>query len=139
MALPGSLKSMKPKLVLSPAQTALAKTPSVYQRCINYNPTWQYFKDSAQAALRSKTCKRVYGQRNFDVEPVFGYLKNVFGMRWAVLRGQAKVEIMLMTMNLSKYWHRKWAQRATGTINRNSVETKSRQITKKSGLSVLIY
>ncbi|QYN52416.1 IS1182 family transposase [Lactobacillus panisapium] len=95
---------------LNAAKTALAKTPSGRQRQLNYNPTWQYFKAQVQAALQSKTGKRIYGQRKIDVEPVFGHLKNVFGMRRVHLRGQAKVEndlgLMLMTMNLKKYWQR---------------------------------
>ncbi|RHW49262.1 hypothetical protein DS834_07980 [Lactobacillus bombicola] len=34
----------------------------------------------------------MYGQRKIDVEPVFGHLKNVFGLRWVHLRGQIKVD-----------------------------------------------
>lgn len=75
---------------LNAAKTALAKTSSGRQ--LNYNPTWQYFKAQVQAALQSKIGKQIYGQRKINVEPVFGQLKNVFGMRRVHLRGQAKVE-----------------------------------------------
>ena len=94
---------------LNAAKTALAKTPSGRQRQLNYNPTWQYFKAQAQAALQNNTGKWIYGQRKIEVELVFGHLKHVFVMRRVHLRGQAKVEndllgLMLMTFNLSKYW-----------------------------------
>ncbi|MCX8721863.1 transposase [Lactobacillus sp. B4015] len=45
------------------------------------------FQSQAQAALQSKTGKRIYGQRKIDVEPVFGHLKHVFGMCQVHLRG----------------------------------------------------
>jgi len=52
--------------------------------------------------------------RKYDVEPVFGHLKNVFGMRRTHLRGKEKVEtdigIAFMMMNLNKYWQRRWME-----------------------------
>nr|WP_238318568.1 transposase [Lactobacillus hamsteri] len=52
--------------------------------------------------------------RKYDVEPIFGHLKNVFGMRRTHLRGKKKVEtdvgIAFVMMNLSKYWNRRWSK-----------------------------
>ncbi|WP_290628228.1 transposase, partial [Lactobacillus sp.] len=49
--------------------------------------------------------------RKTDVEPIFGHMKSIFGMRRTHLRGKKKVEtdvgLMLMMMNLSKYWNRR--------------------------------
>lgn len=66
----------------------------------------------AKAVLQSPEGRHSYSMRKYDVEPVFGHLKNVFGMRRTHLRGKKKVEtdvgIAFMMMNLSKYWHRRW-------------------------------
>ena len=90
----------------------LAKTKSGYQRQVRYNPNWQYLKEKAKAVLQSPEGRHSYSMRKYDVEPVFGHLKNVFGMRRTHLRGKKKVEtdvgIAFMMMNLSKYWHRRW-------------------------------
>ncbi|MBA2914774.1 transposase, partial [Lactobacillus crispatus] len=49
----------------------------------------------------------IYGCRKSDVEPIFGHMKSVSGMRRTHLRGKKKVEtdvgIMFMTINLKKY------------------------------------
>ena len=77
------------------------------QRQIHYNPNWQYLKEKAKETLQSEEGKRIYGCRKSDVEPIFGHMKSVFGMRRTHLRGKKKVEtdvgIMFMTMNLKKY------------------------------------
>ena len=90
----------------------LAKTKSGRQRQVRYNPNWQYLKEKAKAVLQSPEGRHNYSMRKYDVEPVFGHLKNVFGMRRTHLRGKKKVEtdvgIAFMMMNLSKYWHRRW-------------------------------
>ncbi|MDF7683246.1 IS1182 family transposase [Lactobacillus sp. ESL0679] len=90
--------------------TELAKTKSGRQRQIQYNPSWQYLKEKAKQTLQSDEGRRIYGCRKSDVEPVFGHMKSVFGMRRAHLRGKKKVEtdvgLMFMMMNLSKYWSR---------------------------------
>ncbi|MDF7637847.1 IS1182 family transposase [Lactobacillus sp. ESL0791] len=89
----------------------LAKTKSGRQRQVQYNPSWQYFKAKARATLQSEAGRRIYGCRKTDVEPVFGHMKSVFGMRRTHLRGKKKVEtdigLMLLMMNLSKYWNRR--------------------------------
>ncbi|WEV40816.1 IS1182 family transposase [Lactobacillus sp. ESL0681] len=91
--------------------TELAKTKSGRQRQVQYNPNWQYLKEKAKQTLQSSEGKRIYGYRKTDVEPVFGHMKNVFGMRRTHLRGKKKVEtdvgLMFMMMNLSKYWSRR--------------------------------
>ena len=60
--------------------------------------------NAAKTALAKTSSGR---QRKLDVEPIFGHLKNIFGMCQIYLIGQAKVEndlgLMLMTTNLSKY------------------------------------
>ncbi len=89
----------------------LAKTKSGYQRQVRYNPNWQYLKEKAKAILQSREGRHSYNMRKYDVEPVFGHLKNVFGMRRTHLRGKKKVETdvgIAFMMNLSKYWHRRW-------------------------------
>lgn len=51
--------------------------------------------------------------RKYDVEPIFGHLKNVFGMRRTHLRGKKKVETnvgIAFMMNLRKYWNRRWSK-----------------------------
>ena len=96
---------------LTEEQTQLAKTKSGRQRQVQYNPSWQYFKEKAKETLQSTEGKRIYGMRKTDVEPIFGHMKSVFGMRRTHLRGKKKVEtdigLMFMMMNLSKYWNRK--------------------------------
>ena len=97
---------------LTPELEQLAKTKSGRQRQVRYNPNWQYLKEKAKAVLQSPEGRHNYSMRKYDVEPVFGHLKNVFGMRRTHLRGKKKVEtdvgIAFMMMNLSKYWHRRW-------------------------------
>ena len=87
--------------------TQLVKTKTGRQRQIRYNPNWQYLKEKAKETLQSEEGKRIYGCRKSDMEPIFGHMKSVFGMRRTHLRGQKKVEtdvgIMFMTMNLKKY------------------------------------
>ncbi|WP_236692579.1 transposase, partial [Lactobacillus kitasatonis] len=87
--------------------TQLAKTKTGRQRQIRYNPNWQYLKEKAKETLQSEEGKRIYGCRKSDMEPIFGHMKSVFGMRRTHLRGKKKVEtdvgIMFMTMNLKKY------------------------------------
>ncbi|WEV43135.1 IS1182 family transposase [Lactobacillus sp. ESL0684] len=91
--------------------TELAKTKSGRQRQVQYNPNWQYLKAKAKQTLQSSEGKLIYSYRKTDVEPVFGHMKNVFGVRRTHLRGKKKVEtdvgLMFMMMNLSKYWSRR--------------------------------
>lgn len=98
------------KFQLTPELESLAKTKSGRQRQVHYNPNWQLLKSKAKEVLQSEKGKEIYGIRKTDVEPIFGHMKNVFGMRRTHLRGKKKVEtdigIMFMMMNLSKYWTR---------------------------------
>lgn len=98
------------KFQLTPELERLAKTPSGRQRQVRYNPNWQYLKNKQKELLQSKDGKYIYGLRKTDVEPVFGHMKNVFGMRRTHLRGKMKVAtdvgLMFLMMNLSKYWQR---------------------------------
>ena len=81
---------------------------------VRYNPNWQYLKEKAKAVLQSPEGSHIYRMRKYDVEPIFGHLKNVFGMRRTHLRGKKKVEtdvgIAFMMMHLSKYWNRRWSK-----------------------------
>lgn len=49
---------------------------------------------------------KIYSHRKYDVEPVFGRMKSVFGVHRTHLRGQQSVKnelgILLLTMNLTK-------------------------------------
>ena len=110
--------------------TQLAKTKTGRQRQIRYNPNWQYLKEKAKETLQSEEGKRIYGCRKSDVEPIFGHMKSVFGIRRTHLRGKKKVEtdvgIMFMTMNLNKYREKKKVKRSDFHIknkkHRNSLK-----------------
>ena len=110
--------------------TQLAKTKTGRQRQIHYNPNWQYLKEKAKETLQSEEGKRIYGCRKSDVEPIFGHMKSVFGIRRTHLRGKKKVEtdvgIMFMTMNLNKYREKKKVKRSDFHIknkkHRNSLK-----------------
>ena len=75
---------------------------------------WQYLKEKTKEVLQSPEGRHIYSMRKYDVEPIFGHLKNVFGMRRTHLRGKKKVEtdigIAFMMMNLCKYWNRRWSK-----------------------------
>lgn len=84
----------------------LAKTPKGRQRQVAYNPTWDYFKNYVKDLLSSDMGSAIYSHRKYDVEPMFGRMKSIFGVRRTHLRGKQPVEnelgILLMTMNLTK-------------------------------------
>lgn len=84
----------------------LAKTPKGRQRQVAYNPTWDYFKNYVKDLLSSDMGSEIYSHRKYDVEPMFGRMKSIFGVRRTHLRGKQPVEnelgILLMTMNLTK-------------------------------------
>ncbi len=69
------------------------------------------FKRKTKEVLQSDEGKPIYGMRKYDVEPAFGHLKNVFGMRRTHLRGKKKVETdvgIAFMMNINKFWNRRW-------------------------------
>ncbi|RMI58045.1 IS5/IS1182 family transposase, partial [Streptococcus iniae] len=84
----------------------LSKTESGRQKQIHYNPTWNYFKELIKEELHSEDGSRIYAKRKIDVEPVFGRLKSVFGVRRVHVRGnqavQTEVGFLFMSMNLTK-------------------------------------
>ena len=84
----------------------LARTEKGNLKQIQYNPTWNYFKNLVKDELTSKEGARIYAKRKVDVEPVFGRMKGVFGVRRVHVRGQKVVEteigFLLMSMNLTK-------------------------------------
>ncbi|AER19873.1 hypothetical protein A6M16_07620 [Streptococcus suis] len=84
----------------------LARTEKGNLKQIQYNPTWNYFKNLVKEKLTSKEGARIYVKRKVDVEPVFGRMKGVFGVRRVHVRGQKVVEteigFLLMSMNLTK-------------------------------------
>ncbi|WP_228117018.1 transposase [Lactobacillus amylolyticus] len=41
----------------------------------------KYLKEKAKKALQSEEGRRIYGCRKTDVEPIFGHMKNCFGIR----------------------------------------------------------
>ena len=78
------------------------------------------------------------------MEPVFGHLKNVFGMRRTHLRGKKKVEtdvgIAFMMMNLSKYWNRRWSKdQSSLRKNKNNKKKTVKQLKLRVGLIVFWY
>lgn len=90
----------------TPELGQLAKTNSGNQKQIHYNPTWNYFKELLKQTLHSEEGSRIYAKRKIDVEPVFGRLKSVFGVRRVHVRGKQAVAIeigfIFMNMNLTK-------------------------------------
>ena len=129
---------------ITPELERLAKTKSGRQRQVRYNPNWQYLKEKTKEVLQSPEGKHIYSMRKYDVEPVFGHLKNVFGMRRTHLRGKKKVEtdvgIALMMMNLSKYWHRRWSKdRSALCANKNRKKKTVKLLKLRVGLIVFLY
>lgn len=90
----------------TPELEELAKTESGRQKQIHYNLTWNYFKELIKEELHSEEGSRIYAKRKIDVEPVFGRLKSVFGVRRVHVRGnqavQTEVGFLFMSMNLTK-------------------------------------
>lgn len=84
----------------------LARTEKGNLKQIHYNPTWNYFRNLAKEALESEDGARIYAKRKIDIEPVFGRMKGVFGVRRVHVRGRQCVEtelgFLLMSMNLTK-------------------------------------
>ena len=56
--------------------------------------------------MNSEEGSRIYAKRKIDVEPVFGRLKSVFGVRRVHVRGrqavQTEIGSLFMSMNLTK-------------------------------------
>ena len=129
---------------LTPELERLAKTKSGRQRQVRYNPNWQYLKEKAKGVLQSPEGRYIYSKRKYDVEPVFGHLKNVFGMRRTHLRGKKKVEtdvgIAFMMMNLSKYWNRRWSKdQASLRKNKNNKKKTVKQLKLRVSLIVFLH
>lgn len=129
---------------LTPELERLAKTKSGRQRQVRYNPNWQYLKEKAKAVLQSPEGRHIYSMRKYDVEPIFGHLKNVFGMRRTHFRGKKKVEtdigIAFMMMNLSKYWNRRWSKDQFSLFkNKNRQKKTVKQLKLRVGLIVFQY
>ncbi|WP_236743692.1 transposase, partial [Lactobacillus helveticus] len=84
----------------------------------------------------------IYSMRKYDVEPIFGHLKNVFGMRRTHLRGKKKVEtdvgIAFMMMNLSKYWNRRWSKDQF-SLFKNKNREKKRPIKLKLRVELIVF
>src|SRR5699024_11159202 len=98
----------------------------------------------AKGVLQSPEGRYIYSKRKYDVEPVFGHLKNVFGMRRTHLRGKKKVEtdvgIAFMMMNLSKYWNRRCSKDQSYLHkNKNNKKKTVKQLKLRVGLIVFWY
>ena len=67
-------------------------------------------KEKMQQKLRTATGKSLYAARKHIVEPVFGQIKAVRGIRKFLLRGLEKVtaewKLICLTHNLLKIWRR---------------------------------
>ena len=76
-------------------------------RKITVNPSWEYFKASAQEKISNEETGKIYRQRKIDVEPAFGYLKAHLKFTRFSVRGKDKVTneigFALMAVNLRKY------------------------------------
>src|SRR5699024_7383259 len=98
----------------------------------------------AKSVLKSPEVRHIYSMRKYYVEPIFGHLKNVFGMRRTHLRGKKKVEtdigIAFMMMNLSKYWNRRWSKDQFSLFkNKNRQKKTVKQLKLRVGLIVFQY
>ncbi|WP_103662715.1 IS1182 family transposase, partial [Lactobacillus sp. HT06-2] len=126
----------------TPELERLAKTKSGRQRQVRYNPNWQYLKEKAKEVLQSPQGRHIYSMRKYDVEPIFGHLKNVFGMRRTHLRSKKKVEtdvgIAFMMMNLSKYWNRRWSKDQS-SLCKNKKDRKRRSTNSKSRVGLIVF
>lgn len=91
---------------LTPELDKLALTPSGNQRVISVNQVWDYYKSKAKEYLESDSGCQLYAQRKIEVEPVFGQMKRIFGVRRVHVRGKIGVSndigILLMAMNLTR-------------------------------------
>ena len=69
----------------------------------NYN--WEYFKSQINKKLSEPETKNIYSQR-IDVEPVFGFMKAIWGFIRMSVRGLNKVKrelgFVLMALNIRK-------------------------------------
>jgi hypothetical protein len=67
-------------------------------------------KEKMQHKLRTPAGKALYAARKHIVEPVFGQIKGVRGIRKFLLRGLEKVraewQLICLTHNLLKIWRR---------------------------------
>ena len=63
-------------------------------------------RSSFKQTLHSEEGSRIYAKRKIDVEPVFGRLKSVFGVRGVHVRGKQAVSteigFIFISMNLTK-------------------------------------
>ncbi len=128
----------------TPELEQLAKTASGWQRQIRYNPNWNQLKEKAKEVLQSPEGRHIYSMRKYDVEPIFGHLKNVFGIRRTHLRSKKKVEtdigIAFMMMNLSKYWNRRWSKDQSSLFkNKKNKKKTVKQLKLRVGLIVFWY
>ena len=128
----------------TPELEQLAKTASGWQRQIRYNPNWNQLKEKAKEVLQSPEGRHIYSMRKYDVEPIFGHLKNFFGIRRTHLRGKKKVEtdigIAFMMMNLSKYWSRRWSKDQSSLFkNKKNKKKTVKQLKLRVGLIVFWY
>lgn len=128
----------------TPELEQLAKTASGWQRQIRYNPNWNQLKEKAKEVLQSPEGRHIYSMRKYDVEPIFGHLKNVFGICRTHLRGKKKVEtdigIAFMMMNLSKYWNRRWSKDQSSLFkNKKNKKKTVKQLKLRVGLIVFWY
>ena len=94
------------KVQNTPELEHLAKTDSGNQKQIHYNQTWNYFKELLTQTLHSEEGSQIYAKRKIDVEPVFGRLKSVFGVRRVHVRGKqavaTEIAFIFMSMNHTK-------------------------------------
>ena len=81
------------------------------QKALYYNEYYQQLKKIETEKLLSEEGSAIYGQRQIDVEPVFGQIKAILGYTRCNLRGKQKVktdvDLVLMANNLRKYTKRR--------------------------------
>ena len=81
------------------------------QKALYYNEYYQQLKKIETEKLLSEEGSAIYGQRQIDVEPVFGQIKAILGYTRCNLRGKQKVKtdvgLVLMANNLRKYTKRR--------------------------------
>ncbi|KGL06286.1 hypothetical protein MZ90_01245, partial [Lactobacillus helveticus] len=58
---------------------------------------WNQLKEKAKEVLQSPESRHIYSMRKYDVEPIFGHLKNVFGIR--------RTHLIKLRVGLIVFWY----------------------------------
>src|SRR5699024_8977126 len=115
-----------------PLRSLCTKAKEGNNRKIYYNQKWEQQKSYTKQQLSEKETGEIYGKRNIEVEPAFGFLKANLSFTRMSVRGNEKVENELgfafMAINLRKYT----AMNAKSSIDSNGHPDKNGSSHQKS-------